>query len=164
MIEAAIMLPVFILLFLTINYFAVRTLSLANAAMGVRFACWMSVKGKSEKDIKTKTAKLFWDGRDKQFELKFYKDSLSSGISVIDEILKFIPVGYLQGNPRVTVQYKQKKFPFAPPGLVGEKQNSRDMSSFMFKEQENAIITCARAKSDTWKSVWDLFKNLIPNV
>jgi len=157
MIEAALMLPVFMSLFVALFYFSLRSEGQVRTAMAARHGAWSYSIGQGSKV--EHRVKAFWEGRD-QVDISKKKYSVELGVPFLSEFINLFTGGALKENSSVKVAYRQPRFAYAAPDPEKDK-----LFDFMTGEQKNdpiEVIFCDR--TDYWKNTNKLLLKIIGNV
>ena len=157
MIEAAIVLPVYLALFIGIFYFSLRSMNQGRAAMAARHGAWAGSKGHYDKV--ERRVQMFFTGTN-QVRVAKSKVQVDPGSRFIGSLVNLLSADTLKENVSVTASYAEPPFYYAAP------DPSRDgLLDFMTQTATNAPVTvvfCERG--DCWNNTYDFIKRIIGNI
>lgn len=157
MLEAAIVLPVLLSIFIALFYFSLRSMNQARAAMAARHGAWSYSIGQGDK-VNKRVYAFFADS--KQVTVTKKKQELQLGASYVSKLIDLLVGGTLKENSAVTVTYIQPPFPYAAPD-----QQKDGLFAFMQKTVKNEpvkVVFCDR--TDYWQNTNKLLLKILGNI
>lgn len=157
MIEAAIVLPVYLALFIGVFYFSLRSMNQGRAAMAARHGAWAGSKGHYDKV--EQRVRMFFPATN-QVRVSKAKVEVDPGSRFIGSLVNLLSADTLKENVSVTVTYVEPPFPYAAP------DPQRDhLLDFMARTATNAPVTvvfCERG--DCWNNTYTFIEKIIGNI
>ena len=152
MIEAAIALPLLLMLFVGMIYFHARSFNQARSVIAARHACWLASHGKASQ-INTAMTNFFHpQSPSYKIDVSHKNVDVKQPMLVRPLIEVFSLLGYkTDKNPKVTFQYTQAPSPIGimiPPHM--RTTDPRASLDFMWTNSPNLVITILRTDHDTW--------------
>ena len=150
MVEAAIIIPVLLLLFLGTFYFGTRLYIQNRTYLACRYAASYLAEypDASMQEISHKVEYFF--PKDTQLEMDAWFESVKGGIDFIDKILKYKYLrGLMGGHAYVKITTYQAPLPYASP------QDIKGWHTL----QKNYPVQAAMPATDKWKSLSDFIKS-----
>lgn len=168
MIEAAIVLPVLVFLFLCILDFGLFSENQARVAMAARHGAWTgahaSKNGSGQFESIRKAVLKFFPPDAKQFSVQV--DSEFRGVEFftggsmgkfINKIIGFLPSGLFGWNTRVDVTYSQNGLFYSAPAM---DEGERKAGAFLNSHQTGYTVTAYWCDTDSWNDLGDVLKRL----
>lgn len=159
MIEAAILLPTLLLLFLGMWHFSLRMQNQSRCAMAARYACWCGGH-KHYDDMETLVKENFFpnSGAHGLSTITINKKHMGpdTGIGVVTTLLGFLGDN-AKKNVEVTLTCRQNGLPFAAPVSASDV-------AFIWAGASNAPITAACVDGDCWQNVNKVAKNALQSL
>ncbi len=160
MLETAIVLPIFILLFLGIFHFGLRSMNQSRVAMAARYAAWMGGHGNYNNLNNAVTTFLpAATNKNSWYTVNISKKYLSTqtGVSIIDDMLKILPSSLVDQNVQVTLSYSQNKLRYAAP----DRWDQQEAAFIWTATVTNYSITVDCINNDFWQDMNTVIEDML---
>lgn len=162
LIELAILLPVYMALFIGVFYFSLRSMNQARAAMAARAGAWYGSVGHYDK-VEQHVQMFFPDTKD--IHVSKSKPRVDPGSHFIGSLVNLLLANALDQNVRADATYTQPPFPWAAAATPGARFRGQDDLAFMQQAQSNQTMTAVFiARDDYWNNVNSFLNKVIGNI
>ncbi len=153
LVEAAIVIPMLLMLLIGTIYFGSLMYNQQRAYMASRHGAWLKTKA-GARDIDN-GVKAFFADPDNVIEVRSEPVRFQTGIRLVDSILSILPV--MEDNYKVKVTYRQPGMPYAAPVYL----NPQDELVFSFQDSVTLQAECTMPSRNTWKSTSQILKSIL---